>query len=84
VTKSVTIAHPELRTSLEFQGLTLPAHPTSGTEDDDDDRDGEHVDENEAPGRAVDESTEAPEEFEFRGYGGMRLDAPDRSVDRGR
>ena len=57
-------AHPELRTSRQFQGLILPAHPTSGTEDDDDDRDDEHTGENEAAGRAVDEGTEAPEEFE--------------------
>ena len=56
--------HPEVLTSRRFQGLILPAHPTSGTEDDDDDRDDEHAGENEAPVRAVDESTEAPEEFE--------------------
>ena len=31
--------HPEVLTSRHFQGLILPAHPTSGTEDDDDDRD---------------------------------------------
>jgi hypothetical protein len=48
----------------EFQGLILPAHRTSGTDDDDDDRDDEHAGENEAPGRAVDEGTETPEEFE--------------------
>jgi hypothetical protein len=34
-----------------FQGLILPAHATSGTEDDYDDRDHEHADENEAPVR---------------------------------
>jgi hypothetical protein len=61
----MTTPHPELRISREFQGLILPAHPMSGTEDDDDDRDDEHAGENEAPGRAVDESTETPEEFEF-------------------
>jgi hypothetical protein len=44
--------------------LILPAHPTSGTEDDDDDRNDERADENEARMRAVDERTEAPEEFE--------------------
>jgi hypothetical protein len=44
--------------------LILPAHPTSGTEDDDDNRDDEHAGENEAPVRAVDEGTEAPEEFD--------------------
>jgi CheY-like chemotaxis protein len=27
--------HPEVLTSRHFQGLTLPAHPTSGTKDDD-------------------------------------------------
>ncbi len=60
----MTTIHPELRTSRQFQGLILPAHPTSGTEDDDDDRDDEHAGENEAPVRAVDEGTETPEEFE--------------------
>jgi hypothetical protein len=54
--------HPELPTSPYFQGLTLPARPTSGT---DDDRDDEHAGENEAAVRAIDEGTEAPEEFEF-------------------
>jgi hypothetical protein len=39
----MTTPHPELRTSREFQGLILPAHPMSGTEDDDDDRDDEHA-----------------------------------------
>jgi hypothetical protein len=57
--------HPEPHTSRQFQGLILPARPTSGTEDDDDDRDDEHAGDNEAPMRAVDEDTEAPEEFEF-------------------
>jgi hypothetical protein len=60
----MTSTHPELHTSRQFQGLILPAHPTSGTEDDDDDRDDEHAGENEAPVRAVDEGTETPEEFE--------------------
>ena len=57
--------HPEVLTSRHFQGLILPAHPTSGTEDDDDDRNDEHSDENEAPVRAVVEGTETPEEFEI-------------------
>jgi hypothetical protein len=39
-------------------------HPTSGTQDDDDDRDDEHAGENEAPIREADDQTEAPEEFE--------------------
>jgi hypothetical protein len=56
----MTTTHPELHTSRRFQGLILPAHPTSGTEDDDDDRDDEHAGENEAPVRAVDEDTETP------------------------
>ncbi len=58
----MTTIHAELHTSRQFQGLILPAHPTSGTEDDDDDRDDEHAGENEAPVRAVDEGTETPEE----------------------
>jgi hypothetical protein len=60
----MTTTHPELHTSRQFQGLILPARPTSGTEDDNDDRDDEHAGENEAPVRAVDEGTETPEEFE--------------------
>jgi hypothetical protein len=60
----MTTTHPELHTSRQFQGLILPAHATSGTQDDDDNRDDEHAGENEAPVRAVDEGTEIPEEFE--------------------
>ena len=60
----MTFTHPELDTSRQFQGLILPAHPTSGTEDDDDNRDDEHAGENEVPVRAVDEGTETPEEFD--------------------
>lgn len=44
--------------SEEFGG-----RPTSGTPDDDDDRDDEHAGENEAPSREADDQTEAPEEF---------------------
>jgi hypothetical protein len=40
-------------------------HPTTGTEDDNDDRDDAHESENEAPVREHDENTEAPEEFEI-------------------
>jgi hypothetical protein len=60
----MTFTHPELHTSRQFQGLILPAHPTSGTEDDDDNRDDEHAGENEVPVRAIDERTETPEEFD--------------------
>jgi hypothetical protein len=67
----MTITHPEVLDSRQFQGLILPAHPTSGTEDDDDDRDDEHAGENEASGRAVDEVTEAPEEFEVDDKGNL-------------
>jgi len=60
----MTITHQKLHTSRQFQEWILPAHPTSGTEDDDDNRDDEHAGENEAPVRAIDEGTEAPEEFD--------------------
>ncbi|MEP6884437.1 MAG: hypothetical protein ABJC66_06790 [Gammaproteobacteria bacterium] len=40
------------------------ALPSTGTLDDDDDRDDEHAGENEASIREVDENTETPEEFE--------------------
>jgi hypothetical protein len=56
----MTTTHPELHTSRQFQELIR----TSGTEDDADDRDDEHAGENEAQVRAVNEGTEAPEEFE--------------------
>jgi hypothetical protein len=38
--------------------------PTTGTVDDDDDRDDEHAGENETPIRETNENTESPEEFE--------------------
>jgi hypothetical protein len=38
--------------------------PSSGTKDDDDNRDDERANENEAPIREVDDQMEAPEEFE--------------------
>ena len=60
----MTSTQLELHTSRLFQGLTLPAHATSGTEDDDDNRDDEHAGENEASVCAVDEGTETPEEFD--------------------
>jgi hypothetical protein len=56
--------HAESLTSRDFQRLILVEHPTTGTQDDDDERDDEHTGENEAPVREVDENTEAPEEFE--------------------
>jgi hypothetical protein len=43
--------------------FTVP-HPTTGTEDDDDEPEDEHPGENEASEREADDSTEAPEEFE--------------------
>ena len=48
--------------TVHSEGFT--AHPTSGTQDDDDDRDDEHAGENEALIREADDQTEAPEEFE--------------------
>jgi hypothetical protein len=61
----MTTRYQESHTSRHFQGLILPANPTSGTEDDYDDRDDEHAGENEASVRADDEGTETPEEFDF-------------------
>jgi hypothetical protein len=69
--------YPEPHTSRHFQGLSLPAHPTSGTEDDDDDRNDEHAGENEASVRTDNEGTETPEEFEVHYKGG--LDHPDEA-----
>ena len=40
-------------------------HPTTGTVDDDDDRDDEHANENEAFVRGQSDRTESPEEFEI-------------------
>lgn len=56
--------HADSTTSGDFQGLIFAEHPTTGTQDDDDDRDDEHAGENEAPVREIDENMEAPEEFE--------------------
>jgi hypothetical protein len=67
--------HPETRTSRQFQGLIRRAHPMSGTEDDDDERDDEHAGENEALVCAANEGTETPEEFEMLGKG--KLDDPE-------
>ena len=44
----MTTGYPEPHSSRHFQGLILPANPTSGTEDGYDDRDDEHAGENEA------------------------------------
>ena len=60
----MTTIDPELHTLRQFKGLILPGHPTSGTEDDDDNRDDERAGENEVPVRAVDERTETPDEFD--------------------
>lgn len=56
--------HTESRALQDIQRSILAEHPTTGTQDDDDDRDDEHSAENEAPVRETDENTEAPEEFE--------------------
>jgi hypothetical protein len=56
--------HSEMSIRRGFPDLFAVEHPTSGTADDDDDRDDEHADENEARVRAVDEDAETPEEFE--------------------
>jgi hypothetical protein len=40
-------------------------HPSTGTVDDEDDRDDERAGENEAPIRETNERTELPEEFEI-------------------
>jgi hypothetical protein len=61
----MTTTYPERHTSRQFQGLILRGCPTSGTEDDNDDRDDEHAGENEAPVRELAEGTETPEEFEI-------------------
>ena len=58
------VTDEELPISRELSDLVRAEHPMSGTEDDDDDRDDEHAGENEASVHAVDENTEAPEEFE--------------------
>ena len=60
----MSTARAESDTSRDFQGLILAEHPTTGTQDDDDDRDDERADENEAPVREVNENTGALEEFE--------------------
>jgi hypothetical protein len=61
----MTALHAVSAPSSALEQLILAEHPTSGTQDDDDDRDDEHDSENEAPVRETDENTEAPEEFEI-------------------
>jgi hypothetical protein len=80
----MTTRYQEAHTSPHFQGLTLPANPTSGTEDDFDDRDDEHVGENEPSVRAKDEGTETPEEFDvkFKDRLDDRTDDADEEEDR--
>lgn len=70
---------PAVRTSRQFHGLVAPAHPMSGTEDDDDDRNDERADENETPVRAVDEDTETPEEFDVDDEGMLSHSEADQS-----
>ena len=55
--------------NMTSEGI-VPA-PTTGTEDDDDNRDDEHEGENEAPIREVDERTEAQDEFEVDDEDGL-------------
>jgi hypothetical protein len=54
----------DLGVPLNNFGQQFDRHSSSGTEDDDDDRDDEHARENEAPVREIGEDTEVPEEFE--------------------
>jgi hypothetical protein len=60
----MTSLQTDAAASRSIEKLLLAEHPTSGTQNDDDDRDDEHDGENEAPVRETDENTEAPEEFE--------------------
>jgi hypothetical protein len=59
---------PNIRANPYSRASTLPEftapHPTTGTEDDDDEPEDEHPGENEANGRETNDSTEAPEELE--------------------
>lgn len=61
----MTSERPDIYTAGVLRELIVANYPTSGTEDDDDDRDDEHPGENEASVRELDENTEAPEEFEL-------------------
>lgn len=67
--------------SLEFEELNLQEHPTSGTEDDDDDRDDEHAGENEAAIREIDETMETREEFEVDDEDELSHDDQDADAD---
>jgi hypothetical protein len=62
----MNVIRDELSFLCIYQGLADSESPASGTRDDDDDRDDEHDRENEAAVAAVDETTEAPEEFEAK------------------
>jgi hypothetical protein len=56
---------PETSPPPRLEDFIETAHPITGTDDDEDDRDDEHVGENEAGVREVDENMEAPEEFKI-------------------
>jgi hypothetical protein len=60
---------PHIRAANRYSPASAPAeftvpHPTTGTDDDDDEPADEHPGENEASERETNDSTEAPEEFE--------------------
>jgi hypothetical protein len=56
---------PDPLDAPEVEDLVEIAHPLTGTDDDQDDRDDEHAGENEASVREINENTETPEEFEI-------------------
>ena len=55
---------PEKPPLPQVEDFVETAHPLTGTDDDQDDRDDEHAGENEASVRETNENTETPEEFE--------------------
>ena len=59
---SIASGHPASPASVPTE-FPVP-HPTTGTEDDDDEPEDEHPGENEASERETSDSSEAPEEFE--------------------
>jgi hypothetical protein len=61
-TPNIRAANPYSPASA-LSEFTAP-HPTTGTEDDDDEPEDEHPGENEASERETNDATEAPEEFE--------------------
>ena len=65
----MTTIHPELHSLRQFQGLILPAHPMSGTEDDDAEEEEPEEEEPEEETAAPQSAVAVPEPATRLGFG---------------